>query len=80
MVLLKKELYNKKNELILKLTVEERRDGMYIATLWNPDCCLEVDRNVVVYETYSAAESYANYVLIEFLLVNSDYNLTESYE
>lgn len=43
------------NVLRLKLTCEERSDGICIATLWEPDMCLENDREVEEFETYSAA-------------------------
>ena len=36
-------------------TVEERKDGIYISTLWDMNDCLEVDRHVTEFETYSAA-------------------------
>lgn len=38
-----------------KFTVEERNDGIFISTSWLPDECLECDRNVTEFETYSAA-------------------------
>jgi len=40
-----------------KFTVEERQDGMFIATQWLPDCGAEEDRDVQEFETYSAARS-----------------------
>lgn len=42
-------------ELQVKFTVEEREDGVFIATAWYPDLCLEVDRYVATFETYSGA-------------------------
>ena len=38
-----------------KGTVEERKDGTYIATLWDRELDHEVDRKVVEFETYSGA-------------------------
>lgn len=38
-----------------KATVEERRDGTFIATLWDKDLDHEVDRRVTEFETYSGA-------------------------
>jgi hypothetical protein len=38
-----------------KFTVEERTDGIFIATIWYPTECSEHDRNVEEFETYSAA-------------------------
>jgi hypothetical protein len=36
-------------------TVEERSDGIFISTFWDMNDCLEADRNVTEFETYSAA-------------------------
>lgn len=51
-----REVYLYDGEVLrLKATCEERSDGICIATLWEPDVCLEEDREVEEFETYSAA-------------------------
>jgi hypothetical protein len=49
-------------EFRAKFTVEERIDGVFVATQWIAEVCLEVDRDVEEFETYSAALAtmYAN--------------------
>lgn len=39
----------------VKITVEERRDGKFIATHWNKDYCLEPDRDVEEFESFGGA-------------------------
>lgn len=39
-------------------TLEERKDGVFISTLWNIENESEVDRTVVEFETYSAARAH----------------------
>lgn len=41
--------------LVAKFTVEELKSGLFISTQWDTSDCLEVDRTVVEFETYSAA-------------------------
>ena len=43
------------NEVVLKLTVEERKDGVIISTYWEPGDSLENDRHVKEHETISGA-------------------------
>jgi hypothetical protein len=39
----------------VKITVEERQDNSFIATLWLKDIDLEVDRRVFEFETFGGA-------------------------
>lgn len=51
-----KEIYLYDGQVLrIKGTCEERSDGICIATCWQTDGCLEEDREVHEYETYSAA-------------------------
>lgn len=46
-------------------TVEERRDGMFIATVWDNEFSYENDRVVMEFETESAAREHMYKSLFE---------------
>lgn len=43
----------------IKITVEERKDGAFIATFWDKEQCYEFDRKVSEFETFGGAISQA---------------------
>lgn len=59
------------NKTIAKFTVEEKTNGRFISTEWMPDHCLEVDREVCEFETYSAALAHMLDCALNVSLSNS---------
>jgi len=65
----------------IKATVEERKDGKFISTWWDKVSCYEPDREVFVFETYSAAladmyeklflKAHADYLNLKVLIVEA---------
>jgi hypothetical protein len=55
-----------------RLTTEEVGSDRYIATCWVPEECLEVDREVEAFETYSAAlaEMYRSAMFVALKYTN----------
>jgi hypothetical protein len=70
-----KKLKSKNQDFVLKfwaskkykVTVEEVTPEKYIATFWDKDFCLEVDRNVFEFETYGGATDKAFNILASIL-------------
>ena len=59
-------------DLLRKFTVEERSDGMFISTEWDTYECLQVDRDVKEFETYSAALAFMFEAAMSFAVISSD--------
>lgn len=66
------------DEIVLKLTVEERKDGFFISTYWELADGLELNRHVKEYETISGAwlDMYRNAIsYMGALLLDEKYEI-----
>jgi hypothetical protein len=64
----------------MKYTVEERSDGTFIATYWDPTASCEHDRKVVEFETYSGALVMVLKLALQEAIIWTGLDKVETYE
>lgn len=56
----------------IRITIEEEKDFTFIATLWDKETCLEVDREVYEFDSFGGAVDHALYLMFKYMVPDEE--------